>query len=59
MVKFIKNLLTLFSDRAKAKRLQEAEVEKIKMAALGRMPGAAHLYMGFYPSLMNEAMHLL
>jgi homeobox protein MSX len=39
--------------RAKAKRLQEAEIEKIKMAALGRMPGA-QLYMGyFYPNLMN------
>ncbi|KAG5677713.1 hypothetical protein PVAND_007445 [Polypedilum vanderplanki] len=45
--------------RAKAKRLQEAELEKIKMAALGRAPGA-QLYMGyFHPTLINEAMHLL
>ncbi|CRK90227.1 CLUMA_CG003940, isoform A [Clunio marinus] len=46
--------------RAKAKRLQEAELEKIKMAALGRAgPGAAQLYMGyFHPSLMGGAMHL-
>ncbi|XP_035774810.1 muscle segmentation homeobox-like [Anopheles albimanus] len=44
--------------RAKAKRLQEAELEKIKMAALGRAPGA-QLYMGyFHPSLMGGAMHL-
>jgi homeobox protein MSX len=42
-----------------AKRLQEAELEKIKMAALGRAPGA-QLYMGyFHPTLINEAMHLL
>jgi homeobox protein MSX len=44
--------------RAKAKRLQEAELEKIKMAALGRA-GGAQLYMGyFHPSLMNGSMHL-
>lgn len=44
--------------RAKAKRLQEAELEKIKMAALGRAPGA-QLYMGyFHPSLMGGAMHI-
>lgn len=46
--------------RAKAKRLQEAELEKIKMAALGRAAGpGGQLYMGyFHPSLMGSAMHL-
>uniref|UniRef100_A0A1B0CIJ7 Putative transcription factor msh n=1 Tax=Lutzomyia longipalpis TaxID=7200 RepID=A0A1B0CIJ7_LUTLO len=45
--------------RAKAKRLQEAELEKIKMAALGRGAPGAQLYMGyFHPSLMGGAMHL-
>lgn len=46
--------------RAKAKRLQEAELEKIKMAALGRATGSgAQIYMGyFHPSLMGGAMHL-
>ncbi|XP_037921672.1 muscle segmentation homeobox [Hermetia illucens] len=40
--------------RAKAKRLQEAELEKIKMAALGRGAPGAQLYMGyFHPSLMH------
>lgn len=45
--------------RAKAKRLQEAELEKIKMAALGRAAPGAQLYMGyFHPSLMGGGMHL-
>lgn len=49
------------SNRAKAKRLQEAEIEKIKMAALGRVAGhGGQLYMGyFHPTLINDAMHLL
>lgn len=41
--------------RAKAKRLQEAEIEKIKMAALGRgAPGAQWAMAGyFHPGLMH------
>lgn len=46
--------------RAKAKRLQEAELEKIKMAALGRATATgAQLYMGyFHPGLIGNSMHL-
>lgn len=58
--KFLNDFIFIFN-RAKAKRLQEAEIEKIKMAALGRVAGhGGQLYMGyFHPTLINDAMHLL
>lgn len=48
--------------RAKAKRLQEAEIEKIRMAQMGRTSGTAiYMNMGYFPpgGLMGSAMHLV